>query len=111
MSSKNKHYLANREAYHRRSIASTKASNALTIDDEVALVGREKWERMDLGLTLLRNRSIPGVSHCVEDIALWAGCSYQAIGNIEKRAIQKVKAHLRGNPRLLADLLSHIQTR
>lgn len=63
-------------------------------DKSIAVNGREKSERIELGLHLLAAHSIPGARWTGAEIAAWCGCTYQAINRIERRALAK----LRRNP-------------
>src|SRR5690349_9278796 len=65
-----------------------------TIDRETPLLGTAKRERIELGLALLAARAPKGVGHTSREIAAWCGCSVQAIQQIEKRALAKLKAKL-----------------
>ena len=46
---------------------------------------------MDLGLALLSVRAVPFWCYSHRDIAAWAGCTRQAIYQIEHRALRKLK--------------------
>ena len=56
--------------------------------------GRERTDRVSLGLALLQRRCQPGVPLTTFDISCWAGCSENAIFLIEKRAIAKLRRRL-----------------
>jgi hypothetical protein len=61
------------------------------IDFSVPMQGAEKSARMDLGLTLLSSRALPGVRYSYEEIAAWAGCTPTSIELIEQQALRKLR--------------------
>lgn len=58
------------------------------------LPAAEKRQRLDLGLALLQLVCIPNVPLTCDDIALWCGCSWQRIWQIEQRALRKLRKKL-----------------
>jgi hypothetical protein len=56
---------------------------------------KEKKDRTDLGLELMRKWAKPGVRYSCEDIAAWCDCNPQNIQRIEKRAMKKLAAALK----------------
>jgi DNA-directed RNA polymerase specialized sigma24 family protein len=59
-------------------------------DDTVPRQGRAKKERVDLGLALLSLRAKPGSTFTLQEIALWCGCTRDAVMQMEKRALKRV---------------------
>jgi hypothetical protein len=58
--------------------------------------GRARSEAVDLGLALLSIAAKPGQPLPYEDIAAWCGCSEQAITQIARRALRKLRFRLGG---------------
>ena len=56
-----------------------------------AVERREKTANIDLGLAILSVLANPGEPLTLDDIAAWCGCSRQAIENIERRALKKLR--------------------
>lgn len=56
--------------------------------------GREKRERIDLGLAVFSLHAIPGICYTREEIALWCGCTDGAILLIEQKALRKIREFL-----------------
>lgn len=54
----------------------------------------EKSERIDLGLAVLSTVAKPGEPLTWEDVAAWCDCHPEAIRQIERRALQKVRRRL-----------------
>ena len=65
-----------------------------TRDTTLTLNGREKSNRVDLGLALLSRRALPGVSYTQDEIAAWAGCRRSTIYFIERNALKKIRKKL-----------------
>jgi hypothetical protein len=61
-----------------------------TVDRAVSRCGRDKSERIDLGLSLLHAVRVPGISYTRDEIAAWAGSTDSLIFQIEARAKQKL---------------------
>ncbi len=64
-----------------------------------------KSDRIDLGLGILDACREPGKCYTQEEIAAWAGCSEAAVGQIEakalaklRRALQRAKVELEPSP-------------
>lgn len=94
-----------RQRRSRNATAIRKAQRAEQRDGEVPLKGREKSDRIDLGLTLLHRRCIYGVPVTRDDQAKWAGCTDSLIFNIEEQALRKLRARLDKGDRRLVDLM------
>lgn len=89
-------------ATNRRNGNERRAANR---DRSVPMNGQEKSRRIDLGLTLLSCRAIPGVCYTQDEIAAWAGCTSGMIYLIEQKAMRKVINYLRfRQPQLYRDL-------
>lgn len=54
----------------------------------------EKRDRIDLGLALMRRRAKPGAVFTTAEIAIYCGCTMQAIQHIERNAIRSVRPKL-----------------
>jgi hypothetical protein len=67
-----------------------------TRDEAVPHVGNRKRERVDLGLAILQCVALPGENFTLQDIAAWAGCTREAIYQIERSARRKIGEALRG---------------
>lgn len=52
---------------------------------------RAQQERVDLGLAILSVLAIPGEPLTMDDIAAWCDCSRQAIEQIERKALKKIR--------------------
>jgi hypothetical protein len=55
----------------------------------------EKTARVNLGIALLHALREPGKRCTVEEIAAWSDCSVQAVQQIEKAALEKLRRALR----------------
>ena len=55
----------------------------------------EKSARINLGIDLLHSLREPGKRCTVEEIAAWSDCSVQAVQQIEKAALEKLRRALR----------------
>jgi DNA-directed RNA polymerase sigma subunit (sigma70/sigma32) len=62
---------------------------------EAALSRKEKRIRTDLGLALIDAVRAPGERLTLEEIAIWCDCTPQRIGEIERRALAKLRRRLR----------------
>jgi hypothetical protein len=54
----------------------------------------EKRARINLGLELMRRRAVPGVGYDLDEIAYWAGCSANAIFQIQLKALRRLAVRL-----------------
>lgn len=68
----------------------------------------ERETRVSLGIALLHARAIPGVCYNQDEIAEWAGCTYQAICQIEDKAIRKLRRRIKYLDKSLADLFEEL---
>ena len=57
--------------------------------------GAARSDRTVLGLTLLELVRKPGATFTRDDIALWAGCTQEAIRRTEVRALMKIRVRLK----------------
>ena len=55
--------------------------------------GRDKSERIALGLELMSRRKIPGICYTRDEIAAWCGCSTQGVAYDERRILAKMRKH------------------
>ena len=61
------------------------------VDKRIARSGPRKAARIDLGLEVLRARSLPGARWNYDEIAAWCDCSHTAIRDIELRALRALR--------------------
>ena len=54
-----------------------------------------KSARINLGIDLLHTLREPGKRCTVEEVAAWCDCSVQAVQDIEKKALEKLRRALR----------------
>lgn len=66
----------------------------------IALRTRE----MDLGIAVCGALTPPGQTRTTHEIAAFAGCTHQAITDIEKKALRKIRQRLMEDTRLSHDL-------
>lgn len=66
-----------------------------TVDRGISHGGRDKSQRIDLGLALLARRTLPGETYTHTEIAAYCGCSSERIRQIEMRALRKVRARFK----------------
>ena len=57
--------------------------------------GLDKTARINLGIDLLHALREPGKRCTVEEVAAWSDCSVQAVQQIEKAALEKLRRALR----------------
>ncbi len=65
-----------------------------TRDRSVAVCGSAKTARINLGLELLMIAALPGRALTQEDIAAWCGCTKDAVYQLEREALKKLRARL-----------------
>jgi hypothetical protein len=58
-------------------------------------IGLDKSARINLGIDLLHALRKPGARFTREEIAAWCDCSEEAIENIERKALEKLRRALR----------------
>lgn len=68
---------------------------------------RSKCNEVDLGIAVAHTLTKPGQRRELWEIAAFAGCSKQAISQIEQKALAKLRHRLREDP-ALADALREI---
>jgi hypothetical protein len=80
-----------------------------TRDTELPLNGREKSNRVDLGLAISRALLQPGERRTQEELAAFCGCTRGGIFMMEKAALQKLKKRLflRNDP-VLKEMVSQV---
>lgn len=73
-------------------------------------MARPLRSRIDLGLAVLRAKTPPGhPPRTQEEIAAWAGCSKQAIQQIEWRALRRLRRRLlMHHDPVLTELFDHL---
>lgn len=81
-------------------------------DLSVGKHGRDKSERIDLGLALFQRVALPGVQYTRDEIAAWAGCTDAAILLIERTALKKLRCRLQfERDPLLCELVAQVMER
>jgi hypothetical protein len=74
-----------------------------TCDPEFRAPGKARQERIDLGLAIFECIALPGQAYSCEEIAAWAGVSFDTIHMYERQALKKLRTRLRimKDPRLV----------
>ena len=85
--------------------ARTRRNRAISADP--GLSGLDRASRTMIGLELLAMHAKPGVELTREDIAVWCGCTQEAIRRIEVQALRRLrKARVFLNVNMRAELLA-----
>ena len=79
-------------------------------DESVAKIGPEKSSRIDPGLSILEAVTPPGVPLSQTEIAVWCGCTSEAIRVMELRALRKLRRRL-GALGIGSELRDHLSGR
>ncbi|ACB76662.1 hypothetical protein [Opitutus terrae] len=82
-------------SYDPKSVERCRRDRHDAIDTTVVTNGLAKTARIDLGLQLLQLAAKPGTSFTLHEIALWCGCTRDAVLLIEQKALKKVRTRIR----------------
>lgn len=79
-----------------------------TIDQTVSRRGKDKQDRINLGLDLAARHAKPKQPMSASEIAAWCGCSKQRISAIEASAMKKLRYKLHPNSPLFEELKAYL---